>query len=798
MSTSRTALLALAITLLALPLTLGKPGLPTHLKADEPAYLMMAASLAHDFDLEVEVADVDRVFRDFHYLPIRNLVVASSDGWETLTYGKPWVYSALGAPLVRLFGGNGLLVLNMVLFVGMIAAGAAFLHQQDQLGLALTFAAGFFLLSSAWAYVFWLQPEVFLMASGFFATLIVLRSSSHLSTARRRTGLVAFAAAGSILALGVSHKPMLAALALPALVAAFRGARPLVPLAAWGIGFASTIAAVAALSVAWTGTPSAYLGVMRQGVTLCEPGRLPLEDIARPIAGDLGGTGDRGPGTGEGTEEGEGSGEQATAIVPAAGGSAGSDPSPAGRPGPTATAASPTGGAWSWIFRVPPFEPRSFLESLGSFLWGRHTGLLPYMPFALVALAVFLLHRPRQRAGWAILGAAAAVGLFTLLFIPFNWHGGGGFVGNRYFVIVYPVFLLVMPRVPRWAVVVGTTVGALFLAPVLFAPFGLPVPEPTLQAHVRNFPFHLLPVEIQLRNVPGYHSERSGGSFVLARREQMLPRGEVLWIEGNARVELHVQSNEPETSLAVRVTSAAPNNTIGLDLNGEKTSVRLEQGEGTRIDFATGPGRRVDRSGGERQWVRRLLVETSAGRNRLWQRPSPPRRCEAFAWSPEMEDNFWLGAELVILGRPEHADADVFSAQWRRLLAPETLAPGARASARARLVNTSQHPWLGVDQALGAARVKLVPRWIAADGTSPLWDAPRIELPRTVTAGEELIVSLPLEAPASAGDWQLEVDLVFEHVGWFSHRGVAPARAMVRVEAATNTPTPAASRSLPR
>jgi hypothetical protein len=564
---------------------------------------------------------------------------------------------------------------------------------------------------------------------------------------------------GVLLALGAYHKPMLAAFALAAVVV-LRRDRPVASAASWLVGFLGTLGLVAGLSQALTGTPSAYLGVTRQGVTLCEPGRLPLDDIA-------------------------------TTLVPAAGAPAAETKAGASPPAAatTATTASPTGGSWSWIFRIPPLEPRAFAQSLGSFLWGRHTGVLAYMPFALVSVGLFLRHARRDRDGWALLASIAAVALFTLLFIPFNWHGGGGFVGNRYFVIAYPAFVLLVPRVSRLALGLGTVLGALFTSVLLFAPFGLPVPEPTLQAHVRNPPFRLLPLEIQLRNLPGYTSQRSGASFLLGRREQVLPRDETLWLEGNNRVEIHVASDTPTGPLALLVRSTAPNNHITVALDGDQQEFTLGADQAQRVDFAGGAGRRVDRIGEGVQWVQRLVVDTSSGRNRLWVREAPPRRCEAFAWNAQSEENFWTGAEVVVLGRPGDVDADVFGAEWLRLAVPAQLAPGESATARLRVRNTSASPWLAPDTAVGAARVKVVSRWIAADGSSPRWDAPRVELPATVAPGAEVVVELAVEAPSTPGSWQLEVDLVAEWVGWFSQRGVAPVRRPVVVAAAAATPS---------
>ena len=59
---TRLALAALAVFLVLLPTTLAKPGLPVNLKADEPAYYLMALSLARDHDLRLRVEDVDRLY----------------------------------------------------------------------------------------------------------------------------------------------------------------------------------------------------------------------------------------------------------------------------------------------------------------------------------------------------------------------------------------------------------------------------------------------------------------------------------------------------------------------------------------------------------------------------------------------------------------------------------------------------------------------------------------------------------------------------------------------------------------
>lgn len=134
---------------------------------------------------------------------------------------------------------------------------------------------------------------------------------------------------------------------------------------------------------------------------------------------------------------------------------------------------------------------------------------------------LFVAQRRRDSLGWLNLLGLATVALFFLIWIPWNYQGGGGFVGNRYFVNVYPAFLfLVGPIRPRNLVPAGFALGGLLLGPVLFMPFGAPVAWTTLQAHVRNFPYPLFPLELSLRNLPGYESVKLGGIKVFGRRER--------------------------------------------------------------------------------------------------------------------------------------------------------------------------------------------------------------------------------------------------------------------------------------
>jgi hypothetical protein len=122
----------------------------------------------------------------------------------------------------------------------------------------------------------------------------------------------------------------------------------------------------------------------------------------------------------------------------------------------------------------PPRPPReiqvSFLRNLYYFWVGRFGGALAYFLPAVVALVVFLARGPRSVAGWLMLAALVVSWLFYIRQIPDNWYGGGGTVGNRYFLNLIPLFVLMLPaRREAWAVG-GGVLSALVLAPMWLHP----------------------------------------------------------------------------------------------------------------------------------------------------------------------------------------------------------------------------------------------------------------------------------------------------------------------------------------
>ena len=283
-------LASFAAFLMLFPLTLVKPGWPSGLKADEPAYFMMALSLAHDFDLRVELHDLRRLFDEFSHHKTRNVILMTDDGWNTVYFGKPYLYSLFAAPMAGFFGANGLVSFNMALLVFMVWLGAKYLARHNSEGVALLFSTGFFALSAGFAYAFWIHPELFNMAAITACLYLGLceRREEKRFLLRRWTSwtgrpLVRQLASGAALSLAVYNKPMLAAMGLPVffLLATKKRFRE---LGAWLAGAALCLGLAAGVAVAFTGHPSAYLGVARAGVDLCSPHEMPIQPIVPPPA----------------------------------------------------------------------------------------------------------------------------------------------------------------------------------------------------------------------------------------------------------------------------------------------------------------------------------------------------------------------------------------------------------------------------------------------------------------------------------------------------------------------------------
>lgn len=496
-----------SLVLVGLAATLYKVHFPPGPVADEATYVMMTQSLWHDHDLRYERRDLERAYDVWDQGPY-GVILSSPDSGETIHYSKPYLYSLAALPFYAVFGVQGLLILNMVLYLAMFwAAWFLFARHPGRVGL---FVAGFFFASVAFSYVFWLQPEVFNMAVVFFA----LAAWHHVRN-RPRWGSFEYlcvAAAGTLAAAAfVSKEPTVLVLAPIGVDLLWQ--RRWKGLLVSGAAVAVLLAILIGLQWEMTGQWSPYRGVYRRSFEMDYPEESPLDLWSRY----------------EGT----------------------------------------TWGSWSGV-RFDT-DLNRLAHNAVYFVVGRHTGLLPYFPFALLAVGLYLGQRG-DRSRHLLFAAVAVYCLVLLLLRPHNYQGGAGFLGNRYLASIYPAFLFLPPRIDAVrSLLAPYLAAALWTASVVAVPVQQVAPEFGLQVHTRSAPFQALPLELTLLpqgRLPGYFLQSwSQGRWVVPRDnffpQEKHPNG--VWVRGDSHSEVYVVSPAEIDRLSFHVYSPLPRNVLTLE-----------------------------------------------------------------------------------------------------------------------------------------------------------------------------------------------------------------------------------------
>jgi hypothetical protein len=253
------------------------------------------------------------------------------------------------------------------------------------------------------------------------------------------------------------------------------------------------------------------------------------------------------------------------------------------------------GGSFSVLFTRDALL-EVFPHNLGYFVFGRHAGFAIYFFPGLMAILLFLA-ATRDRAMWQWLTLIAGVGtaVVLLLYMPFTWSGGGGPVGNRYFLGTYGVFLfLVPPLQTAVAGLVSIAISGLFVAPIVTNPF-YAVRHPA--EHSKDGVYRWLPTELTmvldlpLNVTPSRRRQPLGGDPPLLAffidDNAYAREGDAFWVKGESTTDVLLRApvaQEPE-SANVR----APRS-----LHIAKLTVILETGpKPNRVTVDTGTGERV-------------------------------------------------------------------------------------------------------------------------------------------------------------------------------------------------------------
>lgn len=530
-------LLTLLAALLLGALTFDKRSWPVF-AGDEATYLMLGESLAWDRDIHYTPADYER-FSAHWQRPPDGLILQSSDGGRSLTYGKPALYSLAIAPFLRLSPVRGAAIANAI-YLAIAACFAARALRHGVEDAAPWLAAAFVFASLTFAHVFWAHPDLFLM--DLVAVALALAhggetpSGPQFDDRGERRAIWRWFWSGALLGAVVACRPFYAALLLPAAAAIPRPARRR-GWAALGAGAVLALLTTVGADLAARGYYTSY-GAERLSF-------------------------------------------DSASGFPAV--------SPGARSWSERIAARGGPGSWVAPDRLLPYRFDGRLWSYDGLylLAGRHVGLLPYFMPGVLGL---LLYRP-GRGRWLLVAAVLLVAAGFFAIRPFNFYGGGGALGNRYLLPVYPAFWFLAARPARPRLVIALALcAAPFLWPLWRAPRAFPWTPDGGYRYVSNFARRLLPYETTQSHLKpgGAEDFVHHGLWIkpLGTETRAVAGGEAIGcFHGNAPWcgELLVGSERPLAALRLRQTSGPPlrvRTTGGVVSSGPAAgSLRLALGE---------------------------------------------------------------------------------------------------------------------------------------------------------------------------------------------------------------------------
>ena len=538
----------------AVALTVDFPRAAFGIQSDEATYYMMGHSLAEDGDLTYRLEDLERVWREFPSGPagvflkkgrdVKGVSLTTAPPFFVIVgepdpsnrrmyFGKSFIYPVFAAPLVKLFGTNGFLVLHALLLSLVVFCAYVFLHARAPVAPSLLIAAAFVLMSVVPVYFVWITPELFNFSLGLLAYFCwlykevatrdqALRGTQWLFSGRSDV------VAAALIGLATFSKPSNVLLILPILVWQIAARRRMRLAVASGTVLALVAGGLFALNVAISGEWN-YQGGDRSTYYFEFPfqNEVPsAPEIGRPKARD----------------------EAMTDVI---------------------------------------FDRRVFwqnlLHNLGYFVVGRHAGLLPYYFPAVFALVAFLA-APRRRPGWQwlVLAGGLAQILFFIIVTPYTWNGGGGSIGNRYFMGAYGIFLFLMPPIASVsAAVVPWIVGGLFVARLVLNPFA----SSFYPSHIgKTGPVRMLPVELSLVNdlpimteetrVRQWFGDRPGRLdpgfpiYFLDDNAYGMETDKSFWVRGKSRAEFLVKADRPMKQLVLMLAPGPLDTDVTASVDG--------------------------------------------------------------------------------------------------------------------------------------------------------------------------------------------------------------------------------------
>ena len=572
------------------------------IQSDEATYYMMGHSLAEDGDLTYHRRDLERVWKEFPSGPAglflkrgRDIVDAGAmfsppfAWYETRAdpdptrffYGKSFVYPLFAAPFVKVLGTNGFLVFHALMLAGVAWCAFLFLHARAPATPSAVIAGAFVMATVVPVYYVWITPELFNFAIGFFAYFCWLyKEVAERERMPRRLQWLADSRgdllAALLLGIATFSKPSNALLFVP-LALWYLWNRRVARLVGTSVLFVIVAAGLFGIN-AWISGDWNYQGGDRRTYAWEFPFQTPassFDSAGMPMARN------------------EAQGEV--------------------------------------ILQESVFWT-NLTNNLKWYFIGRYSGLVAYFFPAVFALILFLAGA-RRRPGWqwlVLMGAVAHILLFVIT-LPYTWFGGGGSVGNRYFMGAYGTFLFLLPPVSSLRLaLVPWIIGGIFIAKLVLTPFTTSFSP---GSYADAGPLRILPVELSnLNDLPilterdarvgwfGDDPGRPAGSddpgfqIYFLDKNAFREGDKSFWTRGESRAEFLVKTDRPMKRIVFSLSAGAAATHVRVKLEGRSQDVDLAAGQTQQFMFALGDGFvYIDKDDNKPRYVWNVSVSSSAG-----------------------------------------------------------------------------------------------------------------------------------------------------------------------------------------
>ncbi|MGD9345586.1 MAG: hypothetical protein PVH84_06965 [Candidatus Aminicenantes bacterium] len=539
------------VFVLGLSLFINLPALQGNfLFADEAIYYSMTQSIADDLDLEYTKKDLIRYYQAFDAGPLGIFLKKGKD--DRLFFAKSYIYPLFAAPFVKIFGSNGFLVFHSILLFFLLVMGYAYFSLSNTAPLSLAAILTFLFASVSCVYYFWIHPDFFNLFLVFLVLFLWLykhkmkemsKEEDHPGKASRfllsdGSDYLASFVAGLAVFSKPPHIILLGPLVLYAIFKKRFAQAALIILI-----FALTAGIFFGINSLATGDWN-YQGGERK--TFYGEGGYPLEKDAITFDTARGGTM-----SSEGYME--------KHLLPA----------------------------------------KFVLYNLFYYFFGRFTGITWYFFPAVLALVLFVTGT-KKIYQWFILIAILGGILFYIIIMPDNYAGGGGALGNRYFVSIYPLFLFLpgLKRRPK-EIALSWIMAGLFISPILTNPI-LHSHYPA--THAKKAPFKWLPAEMTLVNNfptntnPSARRQPIGikyswlhfldDNFIPRQKESEMEKYG-FWTRGPHTAEMILKTYYPIRTLTVRLlNNPRMRNEITVKVGREKKRITLGQNQRGTLTFS--------------------------------------------------------------------------------------------------------------------------------------------------------------------------------------------------------------------